>query len=744
MPTIKDIAKAAGVSHGTVSNVLNKRGGVSYEKIRLVEQTARAMGYAIDEKASQLRRGAVKTLAVILPSLDENQYADLYTGILRRAEARGYSVRLFLTGDMPYQERRAISEAQALKVCGALTVSCLSDHLSEYQPLLSRKVPLLFMERPACSPQIPSFVFPMEEAAEEIVRSLCSEGVPAGEINAIVGDGQFLDQRDFCDALKRLLPGISFFYTIRASQSPAVYELLQTQPVPGAVICFSEAAAISVSRAFEEGGAALPRLYALASLRPTHRRSWHTLSLNYRQMGHDAVDAMLDRVENGAALQPRRYGVSKCVPPCGAPAVLRKQPLHLLAHTTPTVDALRHLLSRFTHRTGIPVELHTASIDQVLAEMVSPHADRWDVVRLDPSHLSFLATRLFRPLDELDSDIASAYSHLLPGLRNEFSDVEGRPYALPFDVAVQMLFYQKDIFENMGQSRAFYEQTGRQLSVPETYEEFDAIARFFSRAYRADFPILYGSTLAPARPISVASEYLPRLLAAGSLSYCGNGCLNLLTPTALKTLKDYIAFSKYVNPVPTFSWSQIAQDFVNGQTAMAVVFANHASHFVRTQSANIGMEIGFATVPGKHPLLGGGSLCISRHCAQPLEAYEFVRWATGEEIAPELVMLGGISACRCVYEHREILDTYPWLAQLQSNILFGTRRPIPAFSGSNLTQFVFEAVLGNHLLAAINGQETPEQAFESAQLKLNELTTRRAGSHDLTELTQFSLEKYQH
>ena len=251
MPTIKDIAKAAGVSHGTVSNVLNKRGGVSYEKIRLVEQTARAMGYAIDEKASQLRRGAVKTLAVILPSLDENQYADLYTGILRRAEARGYSVRLFLTGDMPYQERRAISEAQALKVCGALTVSCLSDHLSEYQPLLSRKVPLLFMERPACSPQIPSFVFPMEEAAEEIARSLCSEGVPAEEISAIVGDGQFLDQRDFCAALKRLLPEISFFYTIRASQSTAVYELLQSQPVPGAVICFSEAAAISVSRAFE-------------------------------------------------------------------------------------------------------------------------------------------------------------------------------------------------------------------------------------------------------------------------------------------------------------------------------------------------------------------------------------------------------------------------------------------------------------------------------------------------------------
>lgn len=55
MPTIKDIAAKAGVSHGTVSNVLNKKGNVSAEKIQLVERIAKEMGYKMNVQAQQLR-----------------------------------------------------------------------------------------------------------------------------------------------------------------------------------------------------------------------------------------------------------------------------------------------------------------------------------------------------------------------------------------------------------------------------------------------------------------------------------------------------------------------------------------------------------------------------------------------------------------------------------------------------------------------------------------------------------------
>ena len=69
MPTIKDIAKAAGVSHGTVSNVLNGKGNVSAEKIELVKRVAREMGYIVNENAKSLRNQRAKSIAIILPNI---------------------------------------------------------------------------------------------------------------------------------------------------------------------------------------------------------------------------------------------------------------------------------------------------------------------------------------------------------------------------------------------------------------------------------------------------------------------------------------------------------------------------------------------------------------------------------------------------------------------------------------------------------------------------------------------------
>ena len=78
VPTIKDIAREAGVSHGTVSNVINGRGNVSVEKIQLVWQAAEKLGYQVNARAQSLRQGRSRSIAVILPGIEFEHCAAMY------------------------------------------------------------------------------------------------------------------------------------------------------------------------------------------------------------------------------------------------------------------------------------------------------------------------------------------------------------------------------------------------------------------------------------------------------------------------------------------------------------------------------------------------------------------------------------------------------------------------------------------------------------------------------------------
>ena len=101
MPTIKDIARAAGVSHATVSNVLNRKGNVSAQKVKLVLDAAKSMGYRVNEAASTLRSGSAHLLAVILPDTSDGLYDDLYASLSRAASENGYATLLRLTDNLP-------------------------------------------------------------------------------------------------------------------------------------------------------------------------------------------------------------------------------------------------------------------------------------------------------------------------------------------------------------------------------------------------------------------------------------------------------------------------------------------------------------------------------------------------------------------------------------------------------------------------------------------------------------------
>ncbi|HUF08716.1 MAG TPA: LacI family DNA-binding transcriptional regulator, partial [Rhodothermales bacterium] len=89
-PTIRDVAREAGVSISTVSRVLNDTCPVRDDKRRRVEETVARMGYTPDPTARSLLKRETGGVGVLLPSVSEEFFSEFLTGIDRFAQQNGY------------------------------------------------------------------------------------------------------------------------------------------------------------------------------------------------------------------------------------------------------------------------------------------------------------------------------------------------------------------------------------------------------------------------------------------------------------------------------------------------------------------------------------------------------------------------------------------------------------------------------------------------------------------------------
>ena len=176
MITIKDIAKAAGVAQGTVSNVLNGKGNVSSQKIKLVLSAAASLGYIPNEHAKLLSKGQSNLLAVILPNIRSKQYLDFYMGFKVYSENHNFSVIQYLTNDdNPESEAAAYKDIQSLMPTGTAVFSSCPNAEKEGSFYLSQddvtNGNTIFVER---CPEFPcNYIgFNYEKAGSDMEESL--------------------------------------------------------------------------------------------------------------------------------------------------------------------------------------------------------------------------------------------------------------------------------------------------------------------------------------------------------------------------------------------------------------------------------------------------------------------------------------------------------------------------------------------------------------------------------------------
>ena len=139
-PTMKDVAREAGVALGTVSKVINGIPvGESY-RVR-VEEAITKLNYRINSYAKGLKSNQTFVIAVMVPNLISPFFAKLTNCLNKSLAQRGYRMLLCATDYDPEQEQNYVIMAEQQKVDGII---CLS-----YNPNLkvSENVPLISIDR---------------------------------------------------------------------------------------------------------------------------------------------------------------------------------------------------------------------------------------------------------------------------------------------------------------------------------------------------------------------------------------------------------------------------------------------------------------------------------------------------------------------------------------------------------------------------------------------------------------------
>jgi DNA-binding LacI/PurR family transcriptional regulator len=176
-PTMRDVARAAGVSPMTVSRVVNGEPAVLPETVARVERAIRRLGYQRNEAARRLRRkgGSTQTIGLLVDDLANPFFAALAAAVEDAARQHNYVVLIGSSNDSLRREREVVAAFCARQVDGLIVVPVEGNHrfLADH---LARGTKVVCVDRPARRLPVDKVVVDNREGARKAVRHLLSQG----------------------------------------------------------------------------------------------------------------------------------------------------------------------------------------------------------------------------------------------------------------------------------------------------------------------------------------------------------------------------------------------------------------------------------------------------------------------------------------------------------------------------------------------------------------------------------------
>ncbi len=671
MATIKDIAKLAGVSQGTVSNVLNGHCHVSAEKMTAVLEAAKALGYQRNMQAQQLRRNSVLStqVAVILPNIDEQQYSDFYIVIRDHFQEQGMMVSGFTTEDQPENERLILGQLATIRPAYVFTISCLEADDGHYAALKDIGTILVFAGHTPDYAQ-DWVTFDCVADAKKIGAHILAQ--KPKRVNILTIQHIFPRDRQFLDLLQSILKlgGVSCDYA--AANTTTCYQIafdLVSREQPEVLVCMAPYLSKSADLACQVLNSPC-KLYHFSYGLPLPGQSPYNYYYNYGLLAQESLHVAEERRRDPQGAARRVFlAADGFLPQRSANVAHRGRTLRMLSIKSDSSEALGRMSSGFTQATGIGLEtvmLPPNELDDILSQTDPACLKDFDLLRIGrPDNVSLRQyLRPFAP--EVHRELTRT---MFPDAVAVLSQWEGdTPYAVPFDVGTQLLVYRKDLFEDPIVKRRYYEEYRTQLCPPASYEEFDRIAAFFTRSVNLRSPVDHGTSLPLGANINILAHFLLRYdFYLNEAGLPADDAIHMdAVRRAVESLCSLAAFSARSSESQEIG-ADVTDVFARGRAAMIIGHSNHSSQLMNIVKSSSQGRVGFATVPGGSCILGGASLAVTRAARDYEAALECVRWFCGWEQAALFSLMGGSTPHRAVYLDPRVQRHFPWHAQFGSS-----------------------------------------------------------------------------
>lgn len=313
--SLKDVARLAGVSIKTVSNVVNDYPFVSEETRTRVRAALDSLDYRPNISARGLRTGRTDLIALAVPALDEPYFSEIASLIVEAAERRGWTVLIDQTGGDRSREREIAEGLRSNLIDGCIT-SPLAMTAEDVARLAGQRPMVLLGERftQAAADHI---AVDSVSAACDATRHLIGLGrrriafigaqTRIGTAAMRLAGYQSALQQAGLPVEENLIVRISPFH--RTEGAAAMATLLRAGQPPDAVFCVNDLLALGAIRTLLTAGLRVPEDVAVIGFDDIEDGRFTsptltTISPDKQQIAEISVELLARRIRGGVSEPP--------------------------------------------------------------------------------------------------------------------------------------------------------------------------------------------------------------------------------------------------------------------------------------------------------------------------------------------------------------------------------------------------------------------------------------------------------